>query len=129
MVPEEVLELRVPVMVTGTGCPLEEHRFDVVIENLLGIAAEILKSAEVALDEGIDVIGESKFHISHSGIPEDHAEAIQPPLLLVHVQVPAFSPVDLCLNAGFGLIPVDGRNTPIRSDLPDVVLEDCVISQ
>ena len=35
MMPEKVLELRIPLVVAGTDCPFEDHRFDVVIQDLV----------------------------------------------------------------------------------------------
>ncbi len=60
MMREEVLELWIPLMFTGAERPLEDHRFDVVIQDLLGIPTEVLECAEMALDEGVGIRGEGK---------------------------------------------------------------------
>ena len=78
MMREEVLELRVPLVAAGAERPFEDHRFDVAIQDLLGIAADVLEGIEVALDEGAGICGEGEDRISHPGVPEDHAEAVEP---------------------------------------------------
>ncbi len=127
MMREEVLELRVPLVVAGAERPFEDHRFDVVIQDLLGIPAEVFEGIEVALDEGGGICGESEDRIPHSRIAQDHAEAVQFPPLSIHIQMPALTPVHLRLDTGFGLIPEDRRYTRGWPDLPDVVLDDGVL--
>lgn len=68
MMREEVLELRVPLVVAGAERPFEDHRFDVVIQDLLGIPAEVFEGIEVALDEGGGICGEGEDRIPHSRI-------------------------------------------------------------
>ena len=127
MMPEEVLECRIPLVVSGAERSFEDHRFDVVIENLLGEAAEVLKGIQVTLDKGEDIGGEGEGHIPHPGVPEDHAKAVYLPSLSIHVLMPAFGPVDLRLNAGLGLIPEDCRHRGARPDCPDMVFDDRVL--
>lgn len=105
---EEVLELRISLVVASADGPLEDHRFDVVIEELLGIPAEVVECMEMALNEGVDVGGKGEDHEAHPGISEDDAEAVHGLLVSVDVQIPAFPPVDLCLDAGFRFKPDDG---------------------
>ena len=78
MMREEVLELRVPLVAAGAERPFEDHRFDVVVEDLRGVSTEVLEGIEVALDEGAGICGEGEDRISHPGVPEDHAEAVEP---------------------------------------------------
>lgn len=124
MMREEILERRVPLAVAGAERPFEDHGFDVVIQDLLGIPAEVVEGIEVALDEGGGIGGEGEDRIPHSGIAEDHAEAVQFPPPSIDIQMAALAPVNLRLDAGFGLIPEDRRYTRGWPDLPDVVFDD-----
>ena len=124
MMREEVLELRVPLVITGAERPLEDHGFDVVIQDLLGIPAEVVEGIKVALEEGGGIRGEGEDHVPHSGIAEDHAETVQFPPPAIEIQIAALAPVDLRLDTGFGLIPEDCRHTRGWPDLPDVVFDD-----
>ncbi len=127
VMPEEVLEHRVPLVVAGAERPFEDHRFDVVVEDLLGMPTKVLEGIDMALDESIGIRGEGEDHVPHPGVPEDHAEAVQFSPPSIHIQMPAFSPIHLCLNAGFGLIPEDRRHTLGWPDLPDIVFDDCIL--
>lgn len=123
---EEVFELWVPPMVGGAECPFEDYRFDVVIQDLLSVATEILKGLNMALDEGVDVGGEGEHHVPHPGIPEDHAEAVHLLPLPVNVQISALAPVYLRLNARFRLEPENCLDILSWPDRADIVLDDCV---
>ena len=124
MIPEKVLELRVPLVIAGAECPFEDHRFDVVIQDLLGAAAEVLEGIEMALNEGIDIGGEGEDHVPHLGIPEDHAEAVDLAYVTILLDPAALSPVYLRLDAGFGLIPENRLYRRLRSDRADIVFDD-----
>ncbi len=127
MMREEVLELRVPLVVAGAERPFEDHRFDVVIQDLLGVSTEVLEGIEVALDEGGGICGEGEDRIPHSRIAGDHAEAVQFPPPSIDIQMSALTPVHLRLDTGFGLIPEDRRYRRGGPDLTDVVLDDGVL--
>jgi len=127
MMREEVLERRVPLVITGAERPFEDHRFDVVIQDLLGIPAEVVEGVEVALDEGGGIRGEGEDHVPHPGIAEDHAETVQFPPPSIDIQIAALAPIDLRLDTGFGLIPEDCRYTMVRSNRPDIILDDGVL--
>ncbi len=124
MMPEKVLELRIPLVVAGTDCPFEDHRFDVVIQDLICVTTEVLEGIEMAPNEGIDVGGEGEDHIPHPGIAEDHAEAVQFSLPAIDIQMAALAPVDLCLDTGSGLIPENCRYRRLRSDHTEIVFDD-----
>lgn len=58
VVSEEIFELWVPLVVVGAECSLEDHGFDVVIQDLISVATEIFKGVEVAFEQGVDIGGE-----------------------------------------------------------------------
>lgn len=124
MIPEKVFELRVPLVVAGTECPFENHRFDVVIQDLLGVATEVIEGVQVALNEGGDVGGKGEDHVPHPGIPEDHAEAVDLAYATIFLDPAALSPVYLCLDAGFRLIPENCLYRCLRADRADIVFDD-----
>ncbi len=124
MMPEEVLELRIPLVVAGAERPFEDHRFDVVVEDLLGAAAEVLEGVQVTLDERINIGGEGELHIPHPGIPEDNAEAVSLAHATVVLDPAALSPVYLRLGTGFGLIPEHRLYQRLRADRADIVFDD-----
>jgi len=128
MVRGKILELRVPLVVAGTERPFEDHRFDVIVQDLLGAAAEVLKGMQVTLDEGIDVSGKGELNMPHPGIPEDHAEAVDLAHATVFFDPAALSPVYLRLDTGFGLIPKNCLHRRLRSDRADIVFDDGVFS-
>ena len=104
---EKVLKFRIPLVVAGTDCLFEDHRFDVVIQDLLGIAAKVVERMEVARDEGGDIGRERELHEAHPGIPENYAEAVHGLLFPVDGQIAAIRPVHLCLDTGVRFEPED----------------------
>ena len=50
---EKVIELRIPRVIFGFYCPLDDYLFDVVIEDLPSISSEVFKRVVVALDENM----------------------------------------------------------------------------
>jgi hypothetical protein len=83
----------------------------------------------VALEQDVDIDGKGKFLVSHPGIREDYAEAIQSPPLPIHVQTPAVSLVGLRLDTRLGLVPGNCRYSRLRPDRADVVFDDRVLSR
>jgi hypothetical protein len=128
MVSEEVLELRVPLVIAGTECPFEDHSFDVVVEDLLSIAAEVLEGVHVTLDESIDVGGEGEDHVPHPRMSENHAETVDLPQVAVFLDPTALSPVYLHLDAGFGFVPENCLHGLSWPDRADIVSDDGVLS-
>jgi len=78
----------------------------------------------MALNEGIDVGGEGEDHVSHPGIPEDNAEAVDCSQATVLLDPTALSPVYLRLDAGFGLIPENCLHGLLWPDRMDIVFDD-----
>lgn len=124
---EEVLELRVPPMVGGAESPLEDHGFDIVVEDLFGVAAEVLERIEMAFDEGIDIGSKGKLHVPHPGISQDHAEAVDLSRVPVCLNPVALAPVYLCLNTGFRLEPENSLHILSWPDRADIVLDNRVL--
>ncbi len=115
-------------MVAGTESSFEDHCLDVVIQDLFGVSAEVFEGIEVALDEGVRISGERKDCIPHSGIAEDHVEAVQSLLPSVDIQMVALTPINLRLDAGFGLEPENRLQGYLRPDCADVILDNGIAS-
>ena len=125
---EKVLKFRIPGVLSGSNCSFDQNLLDVVIEYLIGISTEVLKGVKVALDESRDIGGERVFHKPHSGIPENHTETVDLPHVAIFLDVFTLCPVNLSLDAGLRLIPENGWDYLGRTDLADVVFDNCISS-
>jgi hypothetical protein len=100
----------------------------VVIEDLLGAAAEIAKRIQVTLNQCVDIYAQSELYVSHPGVAEHHAKAVELSGFAIDLNSTAFSPIYLRLDSGFSLIAVYSRDSNFRPHLSHKVLHDCIFA-
>ena len=122
----EVVKERVPAVLFGTERPLEDDLGHVIVEDLVGVAAEVVEGVQVALDEPRGVDLRQELEEAAPGVPEDHREAVEVPAHAVLLEESKVAEVDLGLDPGRRLVAEDGRDGPIALEGTDEVLDDGV---
>lgn len=116
-------------MLVVAAAVFQHDLLEVVEQQLVGVATEVLEGVEVALDQRLGPRVERVLDVAHPAVAQNQDEEVEAAFLAVEEYAAEVGPVDLPLPPWLRLEACNGKHAVLVLDACNVVLDDGVAAR